>query len=203
MIPCSTPTSTTTTAVITARSKLSRTFAPDARQPAQVDQLDSNDENDGAQHAARQKLQWLRQEQQYQRDHDCGRNLRQLAAAARALDHRGLGRTAVDDERATESGDRVRSGQSDQVVVLVQLLMMPRRIEAGRGRALRKDHDEARSRNSHQHAQVMPAGVRNSQVRQPAGDAANDGNSALLKVPRSRWPRPRPPPRSAERESSC
>jgi hypothetical protein len=68
-MPCSTPTSTTTPAVVSASQNspgLSWRMLPQA---AQVREADGHGKHDGAQHASRQVLEWAGQKKEYQRNH--------------------------------------------------------------------------------------------------------------------------------------
>ena len=62
------------------------------------------------------------EEQQHDRDDDGGRQLRDLGVALRLVDHLGLGRAAVDHERAAEAGREVRNAEPDEVGVLDEAL---------------------------------------------------------------------------------
>ena len=95
-----------------------------------VDHADGDREHDARQHAARQILQRARQEQQDD-EHDPGEDeLGGLASRARPVRHRGLRRTAVDDEGAADRRGRVRRREPKDVGVLVDPLLMPNGIDA-------------------------------------------------------------------------
>ena len=65
-------------------------------------------------------LQRHREEQQHDQDDHRGRELRELAPTAGAVDHLGLRRAAVHDERARQACRDVRERESDEVEVLVE-----------------------------------------------------------------------------------
>ena len=93
----------------------------DAPHPADVDELDRDEEHHRRQRGVRQVGQRPGEQQKDDQNHGGGRELGQLAAPARAVDHLRLGRAAVDDERAGERGGHVRGAQADQVGVLAEL----------------------------------------------------------------------------------
>ena len=157
MIPCSTPTSTTTPAVVAASRNSPGLSRRIAWSPAQVHQPDGHNKHNCAQNAFREVLQRLGQEEQHQRDHRRRGNVRHLAPATGAFHHGGLRGTSVHHKRAAERRRRIRRGQAYQVRVLVQRLMVPRGVNAGGGRALRDDHHKTRSRNGNQQLQLVPA----------------------------------------------
>ena len=98
-------------------------------------------------HAEQQRLQELeyarqRGQQEVRAEMDAAL-LRELAARARALRHRGLRRAPVDDESPAHPGGRIRGGQPEDVGILVHALTMPYGVDPRRGGALRDDHDKA------------------------------------------------------------
>ena len=114
------------------------------RRPVDVDHAGGDREHDARQHAVRQILQRARQEQE-DKEHDRGEGkLGDLASRARPVRHRGLRRTAVDDESPADRRGGVRGRKAEDVGVFVDPFLMPNRIDARRGRALGDDHHEAR-----------------------------------------------------------
>jgi hypothetical protein len=80
--------------------QLAGTLAADGAQPAQIHEPDRDREHDRRERGVRQEAQRSRQEQQHERDDGGRRELRDLAATARAFDHRRLRGRTVHDERA-------------------------------------------------------------------------------------------------------
>ena len=77
----------------------------------------------------------------------------------------GLRRAAVDDERAGEPGADVRHPEADHVHVLVEVLLVARRVRARGGRALREDDDEDRDRGGDELRDVAERDARPADVR--------------------------------------
>ena len=116
----------------------------DASEALDVDHADRNREHDARQHAVRQILQRARQEQE-DNENDRGESkLRDLASRARPVRHRGLRRTAVDDERPADRRGGVCNCEAEDVGIFVDPFLMPNPIDARCGRALGNDHHEAR-----------------------------------------------------------
>ena len=120
-------------------------------------------------HGARHVRQRLGEEQQDDRHAERGRDLRDLAAPAGAIDHRGLRRAAVDDERARRRRPRGSPrSRPDEIDVLVEAVAELRRVGArGRG-ALGEDHDEDRGGGAEQGRQVAARRRSASEARQAA-----------------------------------
>ena len=146
--------------------KLARAFAPNVAQTGDVDHADRDREHDAGQHAARQVLQRAGQEQQHQQHDACEYQLRDLAARARAIRHRGLGRAAVDHERPAHRGGGIRGRQPEDVRILVDALVITQRECARCRGALRDDHHEARSGDRQQRQGFAPAHVGQPERRQ-------------------------------------
>ena len=149
----------------------------DAPHPADVDELDGDEEDDRRQGGVRQVGQRPGEQEQDDQDDRGGRELGQLAAPARAVDHLGLGRAAVDDEGAGERGGHVGGAQADQVGVLAERLLVLRGVGARGRRALGEDDDEHRRRGAEQRGGVVPAERGQPEVRQPARDGAEHGHA--------------------------
>ena len=142
MIPCSTPTTTTTVAVTRGDRELALADAPDRGHPAVVDQPQADQEHDGREDGVGHVGQGTGQEQQHG-DHDRARGeLRDLAAPAPAVDHLGLRGAAVHDEGAADAGPDVRHAEADEVDVLVEAVAVLHGVGPRRGRALGEDHDD-------------------------------------------------------------
>ena len=148
MMPCSTPTTTTVAAVTAATANSPGRSRVDVAHAREVDQPDADQEDDRGQHGVRHVRQRAGQEQQDD-DDDRGRGqLRELAPAAGAVDHLGLGRAAVDHERAADAGADVGQAQADEVDVLVEAVVVLHGVGARRRGALGEDDDERSRRRS-------------------------------------------------------
>ncbi len=96
----------------------------DPPHPVDVHQFHADHEDHRRQHRLGQVGQGGGEEQQHQED-DAGRHqLGQLAPAAGAFDHLGLGRAAVDHEGAGKPCPQVGETQSDEIHVLVEPFVM-------------------------------------------------------------------------------
>ena len=89
------------------QSQLPRALAADVAQPAHVDETDGDREYDRSKYTARQILQRSGEEKKYERNDPRGSQVRELASAAGALNHRGLRRAAVHYECAAERRGRI------------------------------------------------------------------------------------------------
>ena len=89
------------------------------------DQLDADQEDDRGQHRIGHELQRPGQEEQDDRDHHRGRELRDLGAALGLVDHLGLGRAAVDRDGPAQPGREVGQAEPDKVGVLLEALVVP------------------------------------------------------------------------------
>ena len=183
-IPCSTPTNTTTPAVVRASTIFAGALAANGPESAQVHQPDGHNEHDGAQHASRKVLQRVGEEEKHQRNHRRGGNVRHLAPPTGAFHHGGLSWTSVHHERAAERRRRVRRGKADQVRVLVQGLMVCARRKCGRlpRSAQRSSQSTIRPREpAVSISRQLTSG--HAQMRQAAGHRPNDGDAARGEVP--------------------
>lgn len=80
--------------------------------------------------------------------YDCGgADLRDLAAAAEASYYLGLGGASIDDEGSAEGGGSVGRGESDNVLIGIEVFVVTGRVDARGRRALRENHDGARAGN--------------------------------------------------------
>ena len=123
--------------------ELAGAFAADLAQAGDVDHAHRDGKDDGAEHAAREVLQRSGQEQQYRQNEGGEHELGELAARPRAVRHGGLGRAAVDDKGAAESGGGVGRGKAEDVGVRIDGFRGSATQGARRGGTLRNDHDEA------------------------------------------------------------
>ena len=122
--------------------KLALANASDRGHAPVVDQPQADQEDDGGEDGVGHVGEGAGQEQQHG-DHDRARGeLRDLAAAAAAVDHLGLGGAAVHDERAADAGPDVRHAEAHEVHVLVVAVPVLHGIGPGRRRALGQDHDD-------------------------------------------------------------
>ncbi len=190
-MPCSTPMRRHRRRGEERQEEFARAFAPDGAQSPHVDHSDRDGEHDAGQHAMRQILQRTGQKQQHDQ-HDGGEGeLGDLAARARLVRHRRLGRAAVDHERPADRRRGVGGRQAQNVRVLVDVLAVNGRVHARRRRALRDDHDEARPGDRQQRDRIAPAHIRPFERRQAAGDRADDGKAVVGEMkPRARRDRP-------------
>ena len=113
MMPCSTPTPTTTAAVAAATQNSSLRSRKISLHVRDVDELHADQEDDGGEDRVREVLQRLREEEQHDRHDEGGRQLRDLGVALRLVDHLRLRRAAVHDEGAAEPGGEVGGAQAD------------------------------------------------------------------------------------------
>ena len=120
----------------------------DLPHPGEIDQADSDQKHDGRQGRFGHVRQRSGQEEQDQQDDRRRHQERQLAAAAGAVDDLRLRWAAVDDEGAGQAGANIGQGQTDQVGVLAETLVVARGISAGGRRALRQDDHEHSQRRS-------------------------------------------------------
>ena len=67
------------------QQKFAGALAANGTESAQVYQPDGHDEHDGAQHAAREVLQGAGEEEQHQRDHGRGGDVRHIGSARRSF----------------------------------------------------------------------------------------------------------------------
>ena len=104
MMPCSTPMTTTVGRGEGGHRELVAPDPQDVAHPHVVDQPDPDEEDDRREDRVRHVGQRAGQEQQDHDDDGAGGELRDLAPAAGAVDHLGLGRAAVDRERAGHAG---------------------------------------------------------------------------------------------------
>ena len=165
---CSTPTTMTSRPVSTAMTNSSRRIGVDGAQALEVDQLDADEEHDRGEHGGGHVLQRLGEEEQHD-EHDPGRGQAgDLAAAAGPVDHLGLGRAAVDDERARQAGARVGEAEADEVDVLVERLLVLRGVGPRGRRALGEHDDEDGAAGADQRRELRPGDRREAEVGQAA-----------------------------------
>ena len=93
--------------------------------------------------------------------------------------------TSVDDEGPAQSGHSVGRGKTGQVGVLVQLLLMARRIDPGGRRTLGDDHDAARCGYGNQRRKISPTHGGYAKMRKTACHRSDDRNAMPAKVPDS------------------
>ena len=111
--------------------------------------------------------------------------LRDLAARAGPVRHRGLRRAAVDDEGAAHRRRGVGGGEPEDVRVLVDALLMLRGEDARRRRALRDDHDEAGERR-----RAGAPAFRSSSRPASLNDGRPPGTGPMTAKPRSAKSKP-------------
>ncbi len=169
MMPCSTPTQTTTAAVAAATANSSLRSRQIWRIFSEVDELETDQEDDGRENRVRQVLQRLRQEEEDDRDDEGGRQLRHLRSTLGLVDHLGLGWAAVDDEGARQAGCQVGSAETDEIVVLDEPLLVLDGIGPRRRGTLGEDDEKHRDRGGDQPGRVTPGNsLREADVRQTA-----------------------------------
>ena len=181
-MPCSTPTKTTTTAVVTASANspgLSRRMALRA---AQIDKAHGDGEHNRSKNTLRKKLQRTGEEKKDQSNDASGGQVRQLVCAAGTFDHGGLCGAAIHNKGAAESRGGIGGREADKVGVLVELLMMASGICARCCGALRNDHDKTRAGDRKQRFHVSPTQIGQTQMRQAAGHRAENGDARLRPV---------------------
>ncbi len=185
MIPCSTPTTTTTTAVATATQNSSLPQPQDLAHAGDVDELDADQEDDRSeQHAFGRYCSGFVRKRSTIATTTAVVSCATWVWLLRLVDHLGLRRAAVHDERAAEAGREVREAEPDEVVVLVEVLAVLDGVRARGRRALREDHEEqrdARSRASRA-ASLHVDALREADVRQPARDRPEDRDVVRCEV---------------------
>ena len=182
MIPSFTPTNTTIAAVSAATTNSTGRRRSTSRMPRMSMSSQRDDEDDGRQDRARHVGERLCEEQQDDRHARGGRELRHLALAARAVDHRRLRRAAVHDERAGDAGRQARRAEAHEVDVLVEAVAELRGVGPGGRGALREDDDEDRHRGAEQLGDVAQRHVGPAEARQPARHGAERGDAVGRQV---------------------
>src|SRR4029077_10324837 len=160
------------------------TLAADIGNAAEIAKSPRGDEHDGGQYALGKILQRAGKKKKNESDHYGGRDLRQLAASAGTLNHSSLRGTAVDDKGATDSGGKIGGGQTEQVGVFVEALMVAGGIDACGGGALSHDHHQARASDGKKRLNIWPADIGQAQMRKASGDSSDGLDAAFGEVNR-------------------
>ena len=137
----------------------------------------------------RKKLQRTGEEKKHQGNDASGREVRELVCAARTFDHGGLCRAPIHNKGAAESRCGIGGGETDQVAVFVEFLMMASGICARCCGALRNDHDETGAGHGNKCCHVSPTQIRQTQMGQATGHGSENGDAPLS--PNERWRSPR------------
>ena len=120
-MPCSTPTTTTVTATSVATTNSSGRRRSTLRMPAMsTSSMPMRNTTDDSTALGMYWIGTVRNSSTIGHD-DAGGDLGELAAAAGAVDHLGLGRAAVDDEGAGDAGHGAGGAEPDEVDVLVEV----------------------------------------------------------------------------------
>ena len=106
----------------------------------------------------------------------------QLAAAAGAFYHCGLSRAAVHDKGSAQSRCRVCRRNSEQISILIQLLMMFCGVGSSRDRALSDDHHKAGSGYRKQVPNNSRVQRRHRKMWQSSYDGTDDLDSVPLEI---------------------
>ncbi len=160
------------------------TLAADIGEAAEIDKSHRDDEHDGGQYAAGKILQRAGKKKKNECNHYGGRDLRQLAAAAGTLNHSSLRGTAVDDKGAADSGGKIGGGQTEQVGIFVEALMVADGIDACGGGALSHDHHQAGASDGKKRLNIWPADSGQAQMRKASGDRSDGFDAAFGEVKR-------------------
>src|ERR1700735_4559136 len=92
--------------------------------------MDGNEQDKRAEYALRQILERFGEKQQNECNYRRGGYLRELALGAGTFNQRSLRWAAVDDKGTTEGCCDVSGGQSDEVAVRIDLLMVASCVDA-------------------------------------------------------------------------
>ena len=121
-----------------------------------VDEFHADVEHHRGQHRVGHIRQRFGQEEQHDEDdHACG-ELRNLAAPPCAIDHLGLGGTAIHDKGARQASPDAGEGETDKIAVLAKALVVLGGICSGRGGALGEDDEETGEGDGDEGRDVAP-----------------------------------------------
>ena len=164
--------------------ELARSQARHDRHALGVDSLAPMRNTTAASDRVGQVRKQVGQEQQHDHDDATGRELRDLAPAAGTVDHLGLGRAAIDHERARDAGRGVGHAQADEVHVLVESVAVAHGVRTRGGCALGQDDDDHRDDRGQQQPGVDREHLRRQRQATAGRRARCRGRSR--RVPRGR-----------------